>query len=112
MAVDAALTARLRAALPQDRTITEKRMMGATCFFVGGNMIGAASRLRHDPPHFLFRLGKDNPAVDSLPGGRPAIMGDRVMGGFRIVDADDCDDGLLSQWAAAAFAYANGLPPK
>ena len=44
MPVDEALTARMRDALAAHVGISEKKMMGGTCFFLNGNMLSGARR--------------------------------------------------------------------
>jgi hypothetical protein len=113
MAVDAELTDRLRAALDGIPCISERPMMGATCFFHHGNMLGGADRAKTGERRFLFRVGPDGTAEAlSRPGARPAQLGARVMRGFVFVGADACDPAALRGWVELAMDFVWALPPK
>ena len=112
MAYDEVLADRMRSAIGDDPGISEKRMMGGVCFFLHGNMIGGADRSKEGERRFMFRVGKGNDAVATLPEGVPMILGDRPMAGFYFVNAERCDDELLANWLMAAMAHAGSLPPK
>ena len=113
MAVDAELNDRFRAALDGMPCISEKPMMGATCFFHHGNMLGGADRSKTGERRFLFRVGRDGAAEAlSRPGARPVEMGPRTMRGFIFVDADTCDAVALRDWVALAMDFVGTLPPK
>ena len=113
MAIDEELAQRYRDAIDGVPGISEKRMMGATCFMVNGNMIGAADRTRDGVGRFMFRVGKDNEAkAAALPGAEPMVMGGRPMHGFYFVEADGCDDAAFRDWMSMAMSHAMSLPPK
>ncbi|MGF7171966.1 hypothetical protein FHS91_003669 [Sphingobium xanthum] len=112
MAVDEAVTLRMRAALGDGPGISEKRMMGGVCFFLNRNMVCGADRSKEGEPRFMFRVGKGNDAASVLPEGVPMVLGDRPMRGFYFVDAERCDDALLRRWLDVALAHARSLPPK
>lgn len=112
MAFDEALTLRMRAALGEGEGITEKRMMGGVCFFLGGNMVCGADRSKEGERRFMFRVGKGNEAAADLPQGTPMVLGDRPMPGFYFVDGEKCDDELLRSWLDIALGHAQSLPSK
>lgn len=113
MAYDEELARRYRDAIGGVPGISERRMMGATCFMVNGNMIGAADRTREGVGRFMFRVGKDNEAkAETLPGAEPMVMGGRSMHGFFFVEADDCDEATFRDWLSMAMSHAMSLPPK
>lgn len=113
MAVDPDLDGRLRAALDGILCISEKPMMGATCFFHHGNMLGGADRSRTGERRFLFRVGPQGAAEAlSRPGARPAALGARAMGGFVFVDAEACDARALEGWIDLAMDFVWALPAK
>ena len=72
MGYDESLAQTMRAALGQGGGISEKRMMGAICFFLNGNMVGGVDRPKGGTDRFMFRVGKNNEAaikvVDYLTG--------------------------------------------
>ncbi|EKF17873.1 TfoX/Sxy family protein [Nitratireductor pacificus] len=113
MAYDEELTARLRAALEGLVGLVEKRMMGAVCFMVDGNMICGADRAKTGERRFLFRVGKDHQdEALARPGAKLMEMGGRTMSGFIFVDAEDCGDDALRSWVALALDFVGTLPPK
>ncbi len=112
MGYDESLAQTMRAALGQGGGISEKRMMGAICFFLNGNMVGGVDRPKGGTDRFMFRVGKNNEAAQNLPGGAPMIHGGRTMSGFYFVAAGDCDAPLLRRWLDAALDHARRLPPK
>ncbi|MEM9359202.1 MAG: RNA methyltransferase [Pseudomonadota bacterium] len=113
MAYDKDLAARFRAALSDQKHISEKRMMGGQCFLKYGHMIGGADRTRDGQRHFMFRVGKDgHEAAARRPGAMPMVQGGRTMTGLLFVDADDCDETLLKSWIDLALAFVETLPPK
>lgn len=112
VAFDEALTNRMRAAFGERESITEKRMMGGVCFFLGGNMVCGADRSKEGERRFMFRVGKGNAAAAALPQGTPMFLGDRPMRGFYFVDGERRDDELLHRWLDVALSHARSLPPK
>ncbi|WPZ36521.1 TfoX/Sxy family protein [Thalassobaculum sp. OXR-137] len=113
MAVDPELNGRFRAALDGIPCISEKPMMGATCFFHHGNMLGGADRAKTGERRFLFRVGPDG-AEEALsrPGARPAELGTRTMRGLVFVEAEACDADALRDWVDLAMDYVWALPAK
>lgn len=110
---DEALENRMRLALEAHAGISEKRMMGGTCFFLNGNMLGGARRDRDGARRFMFRVGKAQEAVALAdPVAQPVIHGTRRLGGFVLVDDDDCGDDDLRRWLGLCLAHAAALPPK
>lgn len=108
MAIDEALTARVRRALGERAGLSEKRMFGGVCFLVDGNMLCCADRGR-----MMFRVGKDQDAAAlKRPGASPVAMAGRRMAGFVFVDAARCDARGLKSWIALADKYVATLPAK
>lgn len=82
MPVDEALNTRMREALAAHVGISEKRMMGGTCFFLNGNMSCGARRHKDGLARFMFRVGKaqENAALAD-PTAEAVIHGTRKLGG-------------------------------
>lgn len=113
MAYDELLALRLRDAIGDRGTVSEKRMMGGVCFMVDGNMLGGADRQKDGTGRFMFRVGKDNQAEAlTRPGAIPLANAGRPMGGMVFVDETDCDGDLLKDWVALAYSFVGSLPPK
>lgn len=112
MAYDELLAMRVRDALADLKGVSEKRMMGGVCFLLNGNMVCGVDRTKNGAGLFMFRVGKDNPALAKLKGGEVVAMGGRKMPGFYFVDERECSQTNFKAWLSAAKAYANSLPPK
>lgn len=113
MAVDSELNDRFRAALDGLEGVSEKRMMGGTCFFLHGNMLGGADRAKTGERRFMFRVGKENQeAALHRPGTSPIAFGGRRMGGMVFVDAAQCDAAAMREWVALAAGFVGSLPAK
>jgi len=113
MTVDGALNDRFRDALDGLGGISEKRMMGGTCFFLNGNMIGGADRERSGAARFMFRVGKEREAEAlARPGACPVEFTGRRMGGMVFVEAAACDAAALKDWVALALDFVGALPAK
>ena len=113
MAIDEELNCRFRDAVSGLVGISEKKMMGGTCFLLNGNMLGGADGTKAGEPRFMFRVGKDNEALAlSRPGAVPMVFGERRMGGLVFVDADSCDETQIRDWIALALQFVGSLPPK
>lgn len=113
MPKDETLNATLRAAIGDHPGLGEKNMMGGTCFFVNGNMLGGAHREKDGTGLFMFRVGKANAArADAVGGGRVVELNGRRMGGMYFVEADDCAHDRLTAWVDLALGHALSLPPK
>lgn len=113
MPQDEELTHRMRLALEAHAGISEKRMMGGTCFFLNGNMLSGARRDKDGVRRFMFRVGKDREAAAlARPEARPVIHGTRKLGGFILVVDEDCPDAKLRDWLSLCLANAAALPPK
>jgi hypothetical protein len=103
----------LRAALAGTPALTEKRMMGGTCFLMNGNMVCGADRGPSGLGRFMFRVGKTNEALAlARPGASLVEMGGRRMGGFVFVEAQAAGAEALPDWVALARGYVETLPPK
>ena len=113
MAVDEHLNDRLRQGLLGLPEISEKNMMGGTCFFVNGNMLGGADRAKDGTRRFMFRVGKENEqAALGRSGATPVVFGSRKMGGLVFVDEADCDVDDIREWIALALEFVGRLPSK
>ncbi len=113
MPVNEALNDRMRDVLVAHAGISEKRMMGGTCFFLNGNMLCGARRHKDGVGRFMFRVGKANEtAALKDPLAEPVIHGQRKLGGFIHVDASECDDAALQRWLAMCLEHATALSPK
>lgn len=108
MAYDEALAQRLRAALPADRRIFERRMFGGICFMLNGNMLCGVHKA-----NLIFRVGKSaHAAALTRRGARPMDITGRPMTGFVFVDPAKCDRRGLTNWVALAENYVGALPAK
>lgn len=113
MAVDEELSRTFRDALEGLPGTSDKKMMGGTCFFVNGHMVGGAHREKDGRGLFMFRVGVDNVTeAEAIGGGEKLVQGGRVMRGFYFVLADDCQPDLFEAWKSLAVAHALSLPPK
>jgi hypothetical protein len=109
VAYDEAVAATLRAALAGRAGIEERRMFGALCFMLRGNMLcGALS------DGGFFRVGKPGePAALARPGVARMAMRDRPMPGIvRVPPAAVSNPGLRSELLGLALAFVAPLPPK
>ncbi len=113
MAVDEYLSDIFRNALDGLPAVSERKMMGGTCFFVNGHMVGGAHREKDGRGLFMFRVGVDNvAAADAIGGGQKMVQGGRLMRGFYFVEADDCAPERFGAWKDLAVANALSRPPK
>lgn len=113
MPQDEDLTNRMRRALEAHVGISEKRMMGGTCFFLNGNMLSGARRDKDGVRRFMFRVGKDQEAAAlGRSEASPVVQGGRRLGGFIHVIHEDCDDAALQHWLGMCLTHAAALPPK
>ncbi|SDH54594.1 TfoX/Sxy family protein [Alloyangia pacifica] len=89
--------------------LSEKRMFGALCFLLDGNMICGVRA-----EGGLYRVGKEaQDAAAALADVGPAIMGGRRMGGY--VEASPeamADDATRARLTALALSFVRSLPPK
>ncbi|WP_157973521.1 TfoX/Sxy family protein [Tropicimonas sp. IMCC34043] len=114
MAIDETLAARMRDGLAGQAGLSEKRMMGAICIFVDGNMLGCTHRDRSTGiGYFMFRIGRDQAReVAGRAEAEPMMQGRRPMPGFFRVAESDCGDRVLGEWLVMALRHARSLPPK
>lgn len=113
MAVDEDLSNRFLVSLEGLPAVSDKNMMGGTCFFVNGHMVGGAHRENDGRGLFMFRVGVDNvEKAEAIGGGEKLVQGGRLMRGFYFIEADDCPDPLFDAWKSLAVANALSLPPK
>ena len=110
MAYDEGLAERIRAALPDRDDVTERKMFGGIAWMIRGNM--ACGIISGDA--LLSRPGADSTdAALAEPHARPAVMGNRTMKGYVVIDpAGIADDEGLQRWVDAGVEYALSLPPK
>lgn len=110
MAYDEHLAERIRAALPGDADVGERKMMGGLVFMVNGHMTCGARR----DGSMLARVGAE--AMDAAveePGVEPMVMRDRVMKGYVYLAGDAVgDDASLQRWVDRCVAFTGTLPPK
>lgn len=113
MPQDPELTDRMRRALAGHAGLTERRMMGGTVFLLNGHMLSGARRDTAGTRRFMFRVGKDQEA-EALqdPTARPLMQGTRKMGGYILVNHEDCPDPALHDWLRRALDHVTTLPPK
>jgi hypothetical protein len=96
------LADRIRARLPGDVSVTERRMFGSLVFMLDGNM-AVAARGEGD---LMVRTGEEPP---DEPGVRPVDMGKRRMKGWVVVDPGH---ERLDDWIDTGVAFARSLPKK
>jgi hypothetical protein len=103
------LTDRLRALLGHRPGITEKRMMGGSCFMHHGNMICGALK----SGGLLVRTGPDlYAAALDRPGAQAMHQGERQVTGFVEVTDDLEDEDNLKSWVDFVLPFVKSLPPK
>jgi hypothetical protein len=103
-----ALASRLRPLLPQ-AGIDERKMFGAVCFMLDGNMLVAAMK----GGELLVRTAPDREewALAQEGAGRMR-MGSREMTGFIAIAPEAAGDDSIVRWVAFAEAFVRRLPPK
>ncbi len=108
MTYDEDLAHRLRAALPTEGVVTERKMFGGLAFMLDGHMLCGVMK-----ESVMLRLGPDA-AERALnhPRVRPMDFTGRPMTGMVYVDPDGLDDGDLRRWIAQAADFTRSLPPK
>jgi TfoX/Sxy family transcriptional regulator of competence genes len=107
MARDETMIARIGDELASRRNVSEKRMFGGVCFFLNGNMLAAAGRVKG---RMLVRVGADQLDAALERGAKPMEMGGRTMKGY--VFAYPRDGRALKAWVAMAEKFVRTLPPK
>lgn len=109
MSYDAALAQRVHELLPAAEGVTERRMMGALCFMVGGHMCCGVTG-----SELMVRVGRDAYAdVLSEPHVKPMLIGARATTGFVLVDASGIQSNTdLIQWIQRGIEFASLLPRK
>lgn len=113
MASDEDLNRRLRSALAGLEGVSEKRMMGGTCYLLNGNMLSGADRAKSGERRFMFRVGKDNEAEAlQRAGARRVEFGGRRMGGMVFVDEAVCDEKTIEAWIGLCLTFVSNLPAK
>ena len=109
MAYDEKSAERVRKALASQRGLDEKKMMGAACFMVGGNMCCGVTGTA-----LLVRVGQDAyPKTLKEPHVRPMEFAGRRPKGFVLVDpAGWRTDKALAGWVKRGVDFAATLPKK
>ena len=111
MAYDEELADRIRSAVETAAGAAEYReikMFGGLCWTVNTHMaVGAAG------DDLMVHVGTDG-VVEALEhGARPAMMGERTMGGMVLVASADLPDAAaLAAWVTPAVERARAKPPK
>ncbi len=114
MAIDEELNRHFRDAIEGLVGISEKNMMGGTCFLLNGNMLGGADITKTGERRYMFRVGKDNePEALKRPGAEVMEMSNgRRMSGIIFVGAECIDKNALDDWIKLAISFVGNLPPK
>jgi len=109
MAYSKQLAERVRAALRQERGVTEKRMFGGLGFLLHGNMLAAV--WKND---LIVRLGERGAAAALKQAYvRVFDVTGKPMRGWIIAEADGLDrDDQLAAWLGAALEFTTTLPRK
>ena len=109
MAYDEKSAERVRRALSGQRGLVERKMMGAVCFMVGGNMCCGVTGNA-----LLVRVGADAyPQTLEEPHVRPMEFAGRRPKGFVLVDpAGWRTDKALGAWVKRGLDFAATLPRK
>jgi TfoX/Sxy family transcriptional regulator of competence genes len=108
VAYDEDLADRVRAVLPVDTEVTERRMFGGLAFMLGGHMFCGVVK-----DTLMLRLGAEGAdhALDQ-PHVWPMDFTGRPMKGMVFVDPEGLRGDALRQWVDAAAGHARDLPPK
>ena len=109
MAYDEALANRIRSALADDTTVSEKQMFGGVAFLHRGHMFAGVSGAS-----LMARVGKDNYA-DSLARkhAREMDFTGKPMQGYVFVDGPGIrTENQLRFWLARCKEFVATLPPK
>lgn len=104
------LAERIRALLPADEHVVEKKMFGGIAFMLQGNMLVCPTR----EGSLIVRVGKEGMASAlTIPGADIMDMGGRSMSGFVVVSGDAVEDEFaLGEWIDRARSFVKTLPPK
>lgn len=104
------LDARLRAIVPGDSRVEQKKMFGGLGYLINGNMFAAAT----GKGLLMVRLGKSLEAdARALPGAAHVdFRADHRAGFLTLPAAATADDAALRAWYAFGLAFAETLPPK
>jgi hypothetical protein len=111
MTYDEGLASRIRAAVDAaagPSGFREIRMFGGLCWTVNTHMaVGAGDA------DLVVYVGKDGVEEALKRGARPAMMGERTMGGVVLVAAADVEDrDAMNAWVGPAVERARAKPPK
>ena len=109
MAYDAALAARIAAALKRRGRTEQKQMFGGVCFMVNGHMCcGVAGK------KLMVRVGPERYAASlKQPHARPMDLTGRPLNGFVFVMPSGLRDRkALKAWVDLGVRHATSLPAK
>mgnify|MGYP001817440249 CR=1 FL=1 len=109
MAYDEDVAYRIRAALADQGSVTERKMFGGLAFMVNGHMCCGLAK-----GELMVRVGPEQYA-DSLaqPHAREMDFTGRPMKGFVYVDEAGYEtDQDLQAWVDRGLLFVTGLPPK
>jgi TfoX/Sxy family transcriptional regulator of competence genes len=109
MAYDAGLAERIRAALEDERGVTEKKMFGGVAFLLDGKMFcGLAT------DDLMVRVGPERYAEAlKRPHARPMDFTGKPMTGYVFVaPAGLDDDEALADWVRLGLQFTATLPAK
>ncbi|MGV8964662.1 MAG: TfoX/Sxy family protein [Cellulomonas sp.] len=108
MVYDEKLADRVRAVLPADARVEERKMFGGLTFMLNGHMCCGIVK-----DALMLRLGPDGAelALDR-PHVRPMDFTGRPMTGMVLVDPPGLDAPVLQDWIDKAAAFARALPSK
>jgi len=109
MAYDEKAADRVRRVLSRRRSLVEKRMMGAICFMVDGNMCCGVTG-----DALLVRVGRDAyQRMLARPHVRPMTFAGRRPTGFVLVDpAGYRSAAALAAWVKRGLDFVATLPAK
>jgi TfoX/Sxy family transcriptional regulator of competence genes len=109
MAYDQKAAERVRRALVDGPDVVERKMMGAICFMVRGNMVCGVTG-----DALMVRVGRE--AQDkalTLPHVRPMEIGQRQASGYVLVDPEGYrTTAALAAWVRRGIAFASTLPAR
>jgi hypothetical protein len=110
MAYDEVLAHRIRAALGDERGLSERRMFGGLAFMIGGHMAVVASgrgglMVRVAPEQTAALLRREHV-------GPFEMRGKELVGWVRVDDAGIRTSRQLASWVGRGVAHARSLPPK
>jgi TfoX/Sxy family transcriptional regulator of competence genes len=109
MAFDEGLADRIRLVIPQNRSVSERKMFGGLAFLLNGHMFCGVVK-----SHLMLRLGEEATAAAlARPYTRPMDFTGKALKSMIYVDPRGLDsDESLQSWIESALTYVASLPPK